>query len=447
MGRVGVDADSRGPSNARVLGRVPESRPRSDKKCDQDRRAVACAARCSHCRGVCRRALQPDGVCRGDRGRTSGETLSRHLSRRTATMDQIRQRVRVEFEYPVYFASGVLAASNLLIRDVVARSADETPSRLIVILDKGVLDHHPRSIEQIEEYCHRHRTVLSLAAPVVVVPGGEAVKNDPAHVDRIHNAINDAGLCRHSYVIAIGGGAVLDAAGYAAATAHRGIRLIRMPTTVLAQDDSAMGVKNGINAFGKKNYLGTFAPPFAVINDVTFLSTLPDRDWRAGISEAIKVALIKDRSFFDFIEQQASALKARDLAAMEQIIRRCAALHLSHIATSGDPFELGSSRPLDFGHWSAHKLEQMTNYRLGHGEAVAIGIALDTTYSYLAGFLPEDDWRRIISLLPALGLSVYAPELSQHLDSPDHPSSVLRGLDEFREHLGGTLTILMLRSI
>ncbi len=362
-------------------------------------------------------------------------------------MDQIRQRVRVEFEYPVYFTAGVLNPSNLLLRDVVARSADQTPSRLLVVVDDGVLKHHSTLLEQIEEYCRRHRTVLHLAGPVVIVAGGEAVKNDPRYVEEIHRGINDAGLCRHSYVVAIGGGAVLDAAGYAAATAHRGIRLIRVPTTVLAQDDSAMGVKNGINAFGKKNYLGTFAPPFAVINDSSFLTTLDDRDWRAGVSEAIKAALIKDRTFFDFLELQASALKARDLSAMEQVIRRCAALHLTHIATSGDPFELGSSRPLDFGHWSAHKLEQLTNHRLGHGEAVAIGIALDTTYSYLAGFLPEDDWRRILSLMPAMGLSVYAPELGQHLETEDDPSSVLRGLDEFREHLGGTLTILMLRSI
>jgi 3-dehydroquinate synthase len=362
-------------------------------------------------------------------------------------MDVIRQKVRVDFEYPVYFTTGVVTPSNLLLRDVVARAADETPSRLIVVLDQGVVDHHPNLSDQVAEYAHRHRTVLNLAAPVLIVPGGEAVKNDPRHVDGIHRAINDAGLCRHSYVVAIGGGAVLDAAGYAAATAHRGIRLIRIPTTVLAQDDSAMGVKNGINAFGKKNYLGTFAAPFAVINDVAFLQTLPDRHWRAGVSEAIKVALIKDRAFFDFLESQAAAIRARDLVAMEQVIRRCAVLHLTHIASGGDPFELGSSRPLDFGHWSAHKLEQLTDHRLGHGEAVAIGIALDTTYSYLAGFLPEDDWRRIISLLPALGLSVYAPELGQNLDSVNDPTSVLRGLDEFREHLGGSLTILMLRSI
>jgi 3-dehydroquinate synthase len=362
-------------------------------------------------------------------------------------MDLIRQKVRVDFEYPVYFAAGVLSPSNLLLRDVIARSCDESPSRLIVVVDDGVVRHHPHVIDQINEYCQRHRTVLTLAGPIVVVPGGEVVKNDLRHIDDIHHAINQAGLCRHSYVIAIGGGAVLDAAGYAAATAHRGIRLIRVPTTVLAQDDSAMGVKNGVNAFGKKNYLGTFAPPFAVINDSTFLTTLSDRDWRAGVSEAIKAALIKDRSFFDFLEQHAASLRKRDSSAMEQVIRRCAALHLTHIATGGDPFEFGSSRPLDFGHWSAHKLEQLTHHRLGHGEAVAVGIALDTTYSYLAGYLPEDDWRRIISLLPAMGLSVYVPELEHDLHVEDAPSSVLRGLDEFREHLGGTLTILMLRSI
>jgi 3-dehydroquinate synthase len=365
-------------------------------------------------------------------------------------MDVIRQKVRVDFEYPVYFTHGVMAPSNLLLRDIVARSADRSPSDLIVVLDQGVLDHHPDLPAQIAEYAERHRTVLHLAGPVLAVPGGEAVKNDARHVDAIHHAINDAGLCRHSYVIAIGGGAVLDAAGYAAATAHRGIRLIRVPTTVLAQDDSAMGVKNGINAFGKKNYLGTFAPPFAVVNDVNFLATLPDRHWRAGVSEAIKAALIKDRGFFDYVEEHAAAIRQRNLTVMEEVIRRCAVLHLNHIATGGDPFELGSSRPLDFGHWSAHKLEQLTDHRLSHGEAVAIGIALDTTYSYLAGFLPEDDWRRIISVLPALGLSVYVPELGQHLEAADdenHPASVLRGLDEFREHLGGSLTILMLRSI
>jgi len=223
--------------------------------------------------------------------------------------------------------------------------------------------------------------------------------------------------------------------------------LIRVPTTVLAQDDSAVGVKNGINAYGKKNYLGTFAPPFAVVVDSSFLPTLADRDWLGGISEAIKAGLIRDAAFFEFIERHVAELTSRDLRVMEQVIRRSAALHLAHISTGGDPFESGSSRPLDYGHWAAHKLEQLTDYRMRHGEAVAIGIALDTTYAHQMGFLPERDWRRVIELIRALGLSVYAPELGRHLQDEAHPQSVLRGLPEFREHLGGRLTIMLLKSI
>jgi len=366
-------------------------------------------------------------------------------------INTLEHEIRVTFRYPVYFSRDVFVSSNPLVLKAAPSAVAPKPARILFVLDGGVAEAHPGLQDRVAQYCRDHAGALELAAPVLVIPGGEQSKNDQGPTGRVLQAIHDASLDRHSYVGAIGGGAVLDVVGYAAAMAHRGIRLIRFPTTVLAQDDSAVGVKNGINAFGQKNYLGTFAPPFAVINDTTFLHTLPDRHWRAGVSEAIKAALIKDRSFFDFLEEHAAAIKARDLAAMEQVIRRCAVLHLSHIATGGDPFELGSSRPLDFGHWSAHKLEQLTDHRLSHGEAVAIGMALDTTYSYLAGFLPEDDWRRIISILPALGLSVYVPEIDQHLDTladgSTHPDSVLRGLDEFREHLGGSLTILMLRSI
>ncbi len=272
----------------------------------------------------------------------------------------------------------------------------------------------------------------------IVVPGGEIVKNCGEYVNVVRSAVNTFAICRHSFVIAIGGGAVLDMTGYAAATSHRGIRLIRLPSTVLAQNDSGLGVKTSVNRFHKKNFLGTFTPPFAVINDLELLESLPDRDWRSGIAEAVKVALIKDRVFFEAIEQSAAALTKRDSHAMEHLIYRCAQLHLAHIS-GGDPFETGSSRPLDFGHWAAHKLEQLTNYNLRHGEAVAIGIALDVTYSYLTGILSERSWMRIVRVLLELGLPVFAPELERR--------DLLAGLTEFREHLGGQLTILLLRDI
>jgi 3-dehydroquinate synthase len=208
---------------------------------------------------------------------------------------------------------------------------------------------------------------------------------------------------------------------------------------VLAQNDSGVGVKNGINAFGKKNFIGTFAPPYAVINDFDFLTTLEERDWRSGVAEAVKVALLKDADFFEFITAHAKAIASRDLEIMQQVIYRCAQLHLEHIARSGDPFEMGSSRPLDFGHWAAHRLEHLTNYRLRHGEAVAIGIALDSTYSYLAGILGGQQWQQILNTLSAIGFALSVSELSScHL---------FYGLTEFREHLGGEFTLTLLQGI
>jgi 3-dehydroquinate synthase len=361
--------------------------------------------------------------------------------------DVIEQQFNVPFRYRVYFTRDVFSRSNPLLATAVAQTIPGQPARLLFVVDDGVARAHAGLNRSIEEYCVSYPTAMALAGPVLTIPGGEQVKNDSKTVARLLDAIHEASLCRHSYVVAIGGGAVLDVAGYAAATVHRGIRLIRMPTTVLAQDDSGVGVKNGINAYGQKNYLGTFAPPYAVINDFSFLTTLSDRDWRGGIAEAVKAALIRDSEFFDLIEERAADLTRRDMSAMELIVRRSAALHLQHIATAGDPFEMGSSRPLDFGHWAAHKLERLSSYRLRHGQAVSIGLALDTTYSRLAGFLSDAEWARIVRLLQALELPVFTPDLARHLDHQDHAACVLRGLDEFREHLGGQLTVMLLRGI
>ncbi len=253
-------------------------------------------------------------------------------------------------------------------------------------------------------------------------------------------AINEAMICRQSYVVAIGGGAMLDAVGFAAATAHRGVRLVRVPTTTLAQADSGVGVKNGINAFGKKNFIGTFTPPWAVINDESFLTTLSDRDWRCGLSEAVKVALLKDERFFDQIVDAIPRLGRRDHATLIPIIRQSALLHLHHIADGGDPFELRHAKPLDFGHWSAHKLEQMTGFDLRHGESVAIGVALDVVYSAMTGLLEWSDVSRILDCLSGLGFALSHEALADH-------EVLLEGLEEFRQHLGGRLTITLLNGI
>ncbi len=361
-------------------------------------------------------------------------------------MRPIDQAVRVSFRYPVHFTTDLFSSNNLLLRDVLAGDGLPTgSSKVLCVVDNGVAEHHRRLPGAIAAYFQSPDGPLTLVAPPVIVNGGESVKNDPAQVMSVHRAIHAYGIDRHAYVLAVGGGALLDMVGYAAATAHRGVRLVRVPTTVLSQNDSGIGVKNSVNAFGKKNFLGTFAPPFAVFNDFTFLATLSDRDWRAGIAEAIKVALLKDATFFAFLEEHATALVERDMTAMQWLVYRCAELHLQHIATSGDPFELGSSRPLDFGHWAAHKLEQLSNYELRHGEAVAIGLALDATYAHLSGLLPEADWRRILDLIVEVGLPLHVPELD--MDALDGTRAILAGMEEFREHLGGRLTIMLLQGI
>ena len=210
----------------------------------------------------------------------------------------------------------------------------------------------------------------------------------------------------------------------------------------MSQNDAAVGVKNGVNILGKKNFIGSFEPPYAVINDSHFLTTLELRDWISGIAEAMKVALIKDRVFYEFIKSNASKLKKRDIEAMQLLIHRCAELHMDHIAKGGDPFERGSSRPLDFGHWSAHKLEHMTDFSLRHGEAVAKGMALDLTYAAEIGLISDQLADEIIHVLKEIGFDLHIP-----VKNESDLQELFKGIEEFREHLGGELTITLIEGL
>jgi 3-dehydroquinate synthase len=356
------------------------------------------------------------------------------------------QRLSVDFGYDVVFTRGMFRADNLALVRAVAGTSEERRQRVFVVLDEGVARAWPRLDEDLRAYfdAHAERLELVRSEPHVVV-GGEAAKNDPAIVHELQAAFFEAKLDRHCVVLIIGGGAVLDAAGYAAAVCHRGLRIVRAPTTVLAQNDAGIGVKNGVNAFGVKNALGTFAPPQAVINDFDFIATLPARDRIAGLAEALKVGLIRDPEFVRWLSAEADALREGASEPTATMIRRCAELHLAHIRDGGDPFELGSARPLDFGHWSAHKLELLSRHELRHGEAVAIGIALDSRYSALSGRLAVETADEIEALIARLGLPLWHEALELR-DASGRPS-VLAGLEEFREHLGGELTITLLEGI
>jgi len=367
------------------------------------------------------------------------------LTRTEVERQTVWQRFAVPFEFPVVFTESLFAPENPALRDAVARLEPARRHRLIVFVDDGLAASRPELVDQVQAYADHHAANLELVCKPVLVPGGEKIKADLHFIESIQQSLFDFHIDRHSYVVAIGGGAVLDAVGLVAATTHRGVRHIRIPTTVLAQNDSGVGVKNGVNLHGVKNFVGSFAPPFAVLNDLDFALSLPDRDKIAGMAEAVKVALIRDASFFKWLEQNSENLATFERGAMATMIRRCAELHMRQIAHGGDPFETGSARPLDYGHWSAHKLESITRHHVRHGEAVAIGMALDARYSVLSGLLEPGQEDRICALLEFLGFDLWHPGMLR--TEPDGELTILAGLREFQEHLGGELTITLLGDI
>ena len=345
----------------------------------------------------------------------------------------------VPFTHRLRFTDDILGEERSVLLDLIEPSGDQLP-RVQFWLDQCVADAVPRLRDQIEDFRDTNTDRFQSPGNVQCVPGGEVVKNDIHVLERMLKCINHADLDRRSYMVVIGGGAVLDAVGFAAAIAHRGIRLIRLPTTTLAQADSGIGVKNAVNLFRKKNWIGSFAVPWAVINDAALLETLPDRDFVCGFTEAIKVSLLKERGLFEGLCDNADRIRNRDWSVCEPFIRRSAVHHLNHITKGGDPFEALEARPLDYGHWSAHKLEVMTDFALRHGEAVGIGVAVDTVYSSLVHSLSTDAADRVLHALARMGLPLDHPALHE-------TDELFSGLEEFRQHLGGRLTVTMLRGV
>ena len=340
---------------------------------------------------------------------------------------------RLRFTEDVFGSDAEVLASLL-------ESSDERPARIQFWLDQNVADSRPTLISLLKRFADSRPDRLQRIGRIQLVPGGEEVKNEIHLLEQILKVINISNLDRRSYIVAIGGGAVLDAVGFAASIAHRGLRLVRLPTTTLSQADSGVGVKNSMNLFNKKNWVGSFAVPWAVINDSEMLSTLSNRDFIGGFSEAVKVSLLKDGAMFKRLCQSAGAIANREMAAAMPIIRSSAQLHLDHITRGGDPFEMREARPLDYGHWSAHKMETMTDFSLRHGEAVAIGVAIDTVYSSLELGLDDSITQQVLGCLAKLGFQLSDPSLGD-------VEILFDGLEEFRQHLGGRLTLTMLSDL
>ena len=353
--------------------------------------------------------------------------------------DRAKSNFDISFEVPqvqrLRFTDNIFDKDASTLCDLIEASGP-APAKVQVWVDEALREPLGRKIHALHSRLNEALHV-DVIEPIEYVTGGEAVKRNSKWIEGMWSAFNKANLDRRSYVLVVGGGAVLDAVGYAAATAHRGIRLIRIPTTTLGQGDSGVGVKNAINFFDKKNWLGTFATPWAVINDMAVLETLPDRDFRCGFSEAVKVNLLKSKAQFDHLAANAARIRERDPQVTQQAIKDSILLHLHHITRGGDPFEAEIARPLDFGHWSAHKLEPMTDYKLRHGEAVSIGVALDCLYSSRVYNLTREDAHRVVRCLAEMGLPTSHELLADK-------TVLIDGLEEFRQHLGGELTVTMI---
>jgi 3-dehydroquinate synthase len=297
--------------------------------------------------------------------------------------------------YPILIGPGLLGSSEVL-------SEHAGASRLLVVTDDVV---GPLWMPKLEQ------GLAGRGYEICVLPGGEEQKT-LGNVALIIDALVAARLNRDGMVLALGGGVIGDVAGFAAASYQRGIPIVQLPTTLLAQVDSSVGGKTGVNHPGGKNLIGAFHQPSAVITDTDTLSTLPDRQLRAGFTEIVKAALVADAEFFAWLEANAMRLLARDADALEEAIRRACAIKAAIVAE--DERERGRRALLNLGHTFGHAIEAGAGYgRVLHGEAVAAGLVLAAELSARIGRLAGGDVIRVRELLLSAGLPVDPPRLGR----------------------------------
>jgi 3-dehydroquinate synthase len=297
--------------------------------------------------------------------------------------------------YPILAGPGLLASPATL-------SAHAGGSRLLVVTDDVV---GPLWLPALE------KGLAGREFATCVLAGGEAQKT-LGNVALIIDALVAARLNRDGMVLALGGGVVGDIAGFAAASYQRGIAIVQLPTTLLAMVDSSVGGKTGVNHPGGKNLIGAFHQPSAVIADTDTLSTLPERELRAGFTEIVKAALVADAAFFGWLEANAPRILAREPGPLAESIRRACAIKAAIVA--GDERERGQRALLNLGHTFGHAIEAGAGFgSVLHGEAVAMGLVLAAELSARIGRLPAPDAARLRALLSAAGLPVDAPRIGR----------------------------------
>lgn len=242
---------------------------------------------------------------------------------------------------------------------------------------------------------------------LIQVPDGEVYKTSQT-LHQVYDQLIEAGIDRRCFIVALGGGVVGDLAGFAAATYLRGIPFVQLPTTLLAQVDSSVGGKTGIDHPRGKNLIGAFYQPRLVLADVDTLTSLPEREYRAGLAEVVKYGVVLDRAFFELLEANLERLLARDRELIITVVARCCALKAWVVEQ--DEHEAGLRAVLNYGHTLGHAFEALAGYAgLVHGEAISIGMTLAAQISEREGLCSADDRERVVALLHGLGLPTEMP--------------------------------------
>ena len=307
--------------------------------------------------------------------------------------------------YPVYLQAGALAA----LAEVVAAHC---PRRLTALVSDTTTGMLYEAWESGAPSAWREGDAPADTVPFATrlsLPPGEKHKTRDSWA-MLTDALLDQGFGRDSALVGVGGGVIGDLTGFVAATYQRGVPFVLVPTTLLAMLDASVGGKTGVDTPQGKNLVGAFHPPVAVVADPATLRTLPERDYKAGMAEAVKHGLIADAAYLDWIEANATALLLRDLDALTHLVRRSVEIKAAVVA--GDEFEAGPRAMLNAGHTAAHAMELVSGYSMLHGEAVALGLRAECVMGELAGLLPDGTFARVARALDRLGLPARAEGLS-----------------------------------
>ena len=336
-----------------------------------------------------------------------------------------------ERSYDVVVGDSLIANAGALITDKLGKT------KAFIISDENVASAHLEALQQ------SFKDNVGLRG-TSILPAGESTKCF-ASLERTCSDVLSSGLERGDCVVALGGGVIGDLAGFTAAVVRRGVRYVQVPTSLLAQVDSSVGGKTGINTSHGKNLVGSFHQPHLVLADIDTLSSLPDREMRAGYAEVIKYGLLGDQNFYTWLDDNVNNVLRRDKEAVKKAVRRSVEMKAEIVAR--DETEQGDRALLNLGHTFGHALEAWTGYssRLLHGEGVAVGMSLAARFSEQLGHCPPQTAAQITAHLKRSGLPTTIAEIKA--ESPPDASHLLDLMGQDKKVKDGRLTFILLRQI